>query len=165
MVRPRALSAGILALLAFWSSELRSAQGQSLGGYGAASSMAQAGMGSAGPIIPYGGGLSGFMPYRMGERATGLSFSSRTSSMIGAGRSSFRLSAMSDGMSMSFSGSRQSLGRGLGGSLFSPGLGAGMSRSMDAGSQSVMPPNFGYPFYQPPSLLPLSPAGMGMSSM
>ena len=44
-------------------------------------------------------------------------------------------------------------------------LGSGMNRAMDTGRDSVMPPNFGYPFYQPPSLLGPSSAFMGMSSM
>jgi hypothetical protein len=161
------ISAFALALAGFLAFDPQPARAQtpSLGGYGASSSMTQAGMGGSGPIIPYGGGLSGFMPYRMGGAGTGLSFSSRNSSTVGTGRSAFRLSSMTGGMGMSSSAFGQSLGRGTAGSLFSPGLGAGMGRSMDSGSQSVMPPNFGYPFYQPPSLLPLSSTGVGMSSM
>ena len=84
----------------------RPVQGPGLGGYGASSSMAPAGMGASGPIIPYGGSLSGFMPSRMGGGGTGLSFSSRNSSMIGAGRGSFRLSAIGREMSMSSGGVR-----------------------------------------------------------
>jgi hypothetical protein len=163
MVRSRALSMGILVFLAFCSSEFRSAQAQSLGGYGA-SSMAPAGMGNFTPIIPYGGSLGGFMPYRMGAGGTGVSFSSRNSSMSGSGRSSFRLSSMSRAMPMSSSAFGQSLERGRGGSLLSPIFGGGMSRSMDTNGQSVTPPDFGYPFYQP-SLLWSSTAFTAMSSM
>ena len=53
----------------------------------------------------------------------------------------------------------------MGASLSTSGLGGGMNRAMDTGRESVMPPNFGYPFYQPPSLLGPSSSFMGMSSM
>jgi hypothetical protein len=46
------------------------------------------------------------------------------------------------------------------------GLGGGgpMRRLMPAGTNTgVMPPNFGYPFYQPPSLLSPASAAAGMS--
>ncbi len=127
------ISAFALALAGFLAFDPQPARAQtpSLGGYGASSSMTQAGMGGSGPIIPYGGGLSGFMPYRMGGAGTGLSFSSRNSSTVGTGRSAFRLSSMTGGMGMSSSAFGQSLGRGTAGSLFSPGLGGGMGRSMD----------------------------------
>ena len=52
------------------------AQGPGLGGYGASASMMSSGTGASGPIIPYGGSLSGFMPYRMPAAGNGLSFSS-----------------------------------------------------------------------------------------
>src|ERR1017187_10646569 len=74
------------------------AQSLGLGGYGAMTYTAPAGMGAGGPIIPYGGSLSGFMPYRMGATGTGVSFRSRNSSAIGSARSSFRLSSIYDGM-------------------------------------------------------------------
>ena len=76
------------------------AQAPGLGGYGASSSMTPAAWAASGPIIPYGGSLSGFMPSRMGGGGSGLSFSSRNSSMIGAARSSFRLSSITSEMSM-----------------------------------------------------------------
>jgi hypothetical protein len=122
-------------------------------------------MGGSGPIIPYGGRLSGFMPYRMGDAASGLSFSSRNSSAIGTGRSSFRLSSMTAGIPMSPSAFGQSLGRREVGSLFSTEIGGGMGRTMETGRAGVMPPNFGYPFYQPPSPLPVSSAAIGSSPM
>ena len=101
------------------------AQGPGLGGYGAMSSMAPAGIGASGPIIPYGGSLSGFMPSRMGGGGTGLSFSSRNSSMMGAARSSFRLSAIGGEMSMPSARFGQSFGGrdGMGASLSTMGLG------------------------------------------
>ena len=152
-----------------WLRRVRSttgaAQAAGLGGFGASSSMAPAAMGGSGLIIPYGGNLSGFMPSRMGERGSGLSFSSRNSSMIGDPRSPFRLSPMNAGMPMSSLSFGKSRGYGAGGSLFSPAMGGGAGRAMDSGRQGVMPPDFGYPFYQPPGLLPLSSATMGMPSM
>jgi hypothetical protein len=62
----------------------------------------------------------------------------------------------------------------LGGSIFRAhfqqsgmGLGGGTRQVMPgAGGMSVMPPNFGYPFYQPPSLLtPSSSGGISMCSL
>jgi hypothetical protein len=144
------------------------AQAPGLGGYGASSSMAPAGMSSSGPIIPYGGSMSGFMPSRMGGGGTGLSFSSRNRSMVGAARSSFQLSTIGREMSMPSGRSGQSFGSGragMGGSRSPIGLGGGMNRAMEMGRESVMPPSFGYPFYQPGSLLGPSSAFMGMSSM
>jgi hypothetical protein len=143
------------------------AQSPGLGGYGAMSQMAPASMGTGGPVIPYGGGLSGFMPSRMGGGGTGLSFSSRNSSMLGAAQSSFRLSSLSNEMSMPSVRFGQRLGgrAGMGGSLSTSGLGGGMNRAMEMRRESVTPPNFGYPFYQPPSLFGPSSTFMGMSSM
>jgi hypothetical protein len=53
----------------------------------------------------------------------------------------------------------------MGTSLSTRGLGGAMNRAMDTPSEGVMPPNFGYPFYQPPSLFGPSTSFMGMSSM
>ena len=42
------------------------------------------------------------------------------------------------------------------------GVRGGMQQLMpDASDTGVMPPNFGYPFYQPPSLLSPSSSGRG----
>ena len=79
------------------------AQGQnlgmcrSLGGYGATSTSAMAGMGSSSPMIPYAGSFGGFMPYRMASGAgSGLSFSSRgTFRRCESSRTSFSLAPMS----------------------------------------------------------------------
>lgn len=44
------------------------------------------------------------------------------------------------------------------------GSGGGTCQAMpDAGGMSVMPPNLGYPFYEPPSLLTPSSSSGGMS--
>jgi hypothetical protein len=143
------------------------AEGRSLGGYGG--SMTDIGAGMGGPVIPYAGKFGGFMSYRMGGSGT-LSFQSRGTSPIGSGRTSFSLSPMSGGMS-SMSG-----GFGAGSRTFSsfgtqgamgPGGGSGMGGGMNPTSgtrgMGVMPPSFGYPFRQPPSLLSPSSSGTGMS--
>ncbi len=132
--------------------------GGSLRGYGAASSSA---MGDGGPvIIPYGGRTEGFMPGRMGGGSP-LSFRPRPTAAMSPARASFGLSTMSGGM-----------GRGLGarpsmfGSTGSGGLGPGggsLRLGSGGGGLGVMPPRIGYPFRQPPSLLPTTPAGSGTS--
>ena len=93
-----------------WCSGLSAARAQSvgLGGYGAMGSSSLSGMGSSGPIIPYGGNLSGFMPFRMGAGGNGLSFSSRSSSQTWPARGAFRLSLMSKSTPISFGGARRS---------------------------------------------------------
>jgi hypothetical protein len=143
------------------------AQG-SLGGYGAVPGNSMAGMGAGGPIIPYAGNFGGFMPYRMGGSSS-LSFSSRGTSVMGSARTSFSLSPMTGGMT-SMSGG---MGQGFGartrafssfGSQTGMGMGGGPRQVMPgAGGMSVMPPNFGYPFYQPPTLLTPSASSGGMS--
>jgi len=124
--------------------------------------------GASGPIIPYAGNFGGFMPYRMGGGSS-LSFSSRGTSAMGPARTSFNFSPMASGMTSMSGGMGQGLGArartfssfGLQGSM---GLGDGTRQQMPgAGSMSVMPPNFGYPFYQPPSLLAPSSSSGGMS--
>ena len=75
-------------------------------------------------------------------------------------RTVFRLSPMTTSMTGGGFGKRAT------GSLFSAkGLmdtGLGVSGAMGSKSQGVMPPSFGYPFYQPPSFLLSSSAFMGM---
>ena len=125
-------------------------------------------MGVGGPIIPYAGNFGGFMPYRMGGGSS-LSFQSRGASAMESTRIPFSLSPMTGGMT-SMSGG---MGQGFGartrafssfGSQGGMGLGGGMRQVLPgAGGMSVMPPNFGYPFYQPPSLLTPSASIGGMS--
>ncbi len=166
VIQQQGLRACVLmfAAASFLGSPIARAQAPGLGGYGASSSMPQAAMGGSAPIIPYGGSLSGFMPYRMGGGGSGLSFPVRNSSTIGLGRSSFRLSSMSREMGMPRGPFGEGIERGMSGSLLSPIFGRGMDRSMNGAGQSVMPPDFGYPFYQP-SLLGSSTAFTGMPSM
>jgi hypothetical protein len=140
----------------------------SLGGYGTTASSSMASMGAGGPIIPYAGNFGGFMPYRMGGGSS-LSFSSRGTSATGSTRTSFILSPMTGGMTSMSGGMGQRFGSRPAsfssfGSQSGMGLGGGMRREMlGTGSMGVMPPSFGYPFYQPPSLLtPSSSGGMSM---
>jgi hypothetical protein len=161
----------ILVMGLAWAMETPRAHGQtagtsrSLGGYGAASAGATASMGSSSPMIPYAGSFGGFMPYRMNSGGgTGLSISTRGSSLMESSRTSFSLAPMSSGMGTGFAPRSRSAGtfssQGLGGE----GGGGLMSQPMGgAGTRSVMPPNFGYPFYQPPSLLSPASSAAGMS--
>jgi hypothetical protein len=124
-------------------------------------------MGLGGTAIPYAGKFGGFMPYRMGGGST-LSFQPRGDSPLGSNRTTFSLSPMSGGMTtMSGGGGR---GPGAGSSLFSTfgadslmGPGGGMPSTSGTRRMGVMPPSFGYPFRQPPSLGSPAPAGSGMS--
>jgi len=127
-----------------------------------------AGMGTGSPIIPYAGNFGGFMPYRMGGGSS-LSFQSRGASAMESTRTPFSLSPMTGGMTSMSDG----MGQGFGararvfssfGSQSGMGLGGGTRQVMPrTGEMSVMPPNFGYPFYQPPKLLaPSSSGGMSM---
>jgi hypothetical protein len=164
------IQAALFAALAWiWATPGAHAQSsssfRSLGGYGATAASPMASMGSSSPMIPYAGSFGGFMPYRMAAGSSSpVTFSARGSSVLESTRTSFRLSPMSSGMGMG-----SGPGTGLLAPLGSRGamrLGGGvMSQPMSgASTSSVMPPNFGYPFYQPPSLIsPASPrAGMSM---
>jgi hypothetical protein len=140
-----------------------------LGGYGAASSGPSAGMGGGGSVvIPFGGNFVGFMPYRMGGNSS-LSFGARSTSAMDSSRAPFSLAPMSGAMSSMSRGISQGAGtspRGLSsfGLQGGMGLGGGMREpSVRPGGMSVMPPSFGYPFYQPPSLLSPSTLSAGMS--
>ena len=134
----------------------------SLGGYGAASSFAGSGMGGGGSgpmIIPYGGMFEGFMPSRMGGGSS-LSYRSRPSAAMGSARTSFSLSPLSGSMGQS-RGARMAPAFGPPSGLR---LGGGMGqRPPGASGMGVMPPSLGYPFRQPPSLVPLTTPGAGMS--
>ena len=115
----------------------------SLGGYGARSSPLVSGMGAnRSMVIPYGGMYEGFMPSRMGGGGS-LSFQARPAMPMGSSRPSFRLSAGSNSMGTRL-GVRPAMGS------RAPGMG-------------VMPRSLGYPFRQPPSLIPSSGPTPGMS--
>jgi hypothetical protein len=155
-----------------WAMETPRVYGQtagtsrSLGGYGAASAGATASMGSSSPMIPYAGSFGGFMPYRMsGGGDSGLSISTRGSSLMESPRSSFSLAPMSSGMGSGFGPRTRSPGTFSSQGLRGDGARGLMSQPMGGGTgtRSVMPPNFGYPFYQPPSLLLPASSAAGMS--
>ena len=137
----------------------------SLGGYGAIMSGASTSMGNAN--IPYAGAFSGFMPFRMGGGGN-LSFQTRGNSAMGSNRTSFSLmSTMSGGKGAGF-GSDSGFGSNSGSLSAGSGMGIGMGMSVGQGigrsrSPGVMPPSFGYPFRQPPSLLGSSSGAPGMS--
>lgn len=132
----------------------------SLGGYGAASSYASAGMGGGGSgpmIIPYGGMFEGFMPSRMGG-GNSLAYRPRPDATMGSARTSFSLSPLSSSMAQG-RGPRMASPLGSSGGMR---LGGGMGqRSAGPGGMGVMPPSLGYPFRQPPSLVPASTPGAG----
>ena len=157
-----------LACLPFLGASPAGAQGlntgDSLGGYGGSMGAVGSNMSMSGPVIPYAGTFGGFMPARM-EGSGGLRFQPRGGATLGSGRTLFRMSAMSGEMGSSMGSSVRSfttLGSGgalgLGGGM---GGGGGMPMSGAAG-RGVMPPSFGYPFRQPPSLL-LPSSSMNMS--
>lgn len=161
-----AVAGGSVALAPSASAQATGPSG-SLGGYGAASTYASPGMGAAGSgpmIIPYGGMFEGFMPSRMGG-GDSLAFRSRPSAAMGSARTSFSLAPLSGGMGRNRGAS---MAPALGGSgLGAPGgmrVGGAMGRRAPGpGGMGVMPPSFGYPFRQPPSLVPASTPGAGMS--
>jgi hypothetical protein len=142
---------------------------RSLGGYGARMGSA-GGSGMSGPVIPYAGRFGGFMPYRMGGSGS-LTFESRAGSIGESTRTPLTISPMRGGMS-SLTGemgrqSRYAQTFSLEGAMRqdgaingSGGFGGPMSGAAGTG---VMPPNFGYPFYQPPSLVAPALSGLGMS--
>jgi len=91
-------------------------------------------------LVPYAGGFAGFMPYRM-DSGGALAFRPRPGSAMGPTRASFRLSS-SGGMAP---GRRSSLNMGL-----RSGTSASSTMRPAPAGSGVMPPNFGYPFRQPP---------------
>jgi len=165
----RALLIGITCLISVPLANGQSlGTSRSLGGYGASGSSSMAGMAAGSPVVPYAGNFGGFMPYRMGGGSS-LSFTSRATSAMGSTRTSFSLSPMTGGMTTMQGGMGQDFGTRTRvfssfGSQSGMGLGGGMRREMPGtSSMGVMPPNFGYPFYQPPSLVGPSRSGGGMS--
>jgi hypothetical protein len=142
--------------------------GTPLGGYGATTGVADSGIGGGPMVIPYGGMTEGFMPGRMGGGSS-LSFRARPASTMSVSRASSIFSSFPGGMSSVASG----MGRGTGSrssmsnSWNSRGIGLGGTpfrvRS-GGGGMGVMPPSFGNPFRQPPSL-PSRPSGASGMSM
>ena len=140
----RAIALGlIMAAFLVGALPLARAQDSSLAGYGGSASM----MERASPGLPYSGSYGGFMPFRMRENErSGLGFLSRPSRLGNTSGRPFRLSD-SGGMR------RKPLFSSFGNAMKTPSEGASMS---------VMPPNFGYPFRQPPSLADPGSASLGM---
>ena len=151
------------------------AQEGGLGGFGAMAGGTGSPMGSSvvtdpsgmggGTVEPFGGRFGASMSSGMG--GGGTSFRPRPSAGMGARRTTFTIGPMGGGMS-------GGMGMGLGSSrrpfaLQGPGRSAGsglggMRRRMPAArGMGVMPPSFGSPFRQPPSLLNPSSSGVGMS--
>ncbi len=158
--------AGIVIVVTAPRADAQSDAGaRSLGGYGATSPRPMSLMGSGTPAVPYAGAFGGFMPYRMSNPGLGaLSFTPRASAMIDSPRTSFSLAPMSGSMT---SGPALRL-RGLNSLESWPTgrrmNGSSMSPLMDTDrSGRVTPPNFGYPFYQPPSFLSPAAGFSGMS--
>ena len=104
----------------------------------------------------YGGAYLGrfgaAMPSGLGGGG-GLSFRPRPSATMSSNRTAFTIGPMGGGMAGGIglgSGRRPFILQDLGPS----GLRGGMRRPLPAtGRMGVMPPSFGYPFRQPPSLL------------
>ena len=149
-----------------------SAQGGGLGGYGAmAGGSGMTGGGGAGTglgagtVAPFGGRFGAAMPSGMGGGG-GLAFRPRPSATMSSSRTAFTIGPMGGGMSDGMgggSGRRPFALPDLGSAGFL-GSGVGMRWQMPAtGGMGVMPPSFGYPFRQPPSLLTPSSPGTGMS--
>ncbi len=84
-------------------------------------------------------------------------------------RTPFSLSPMTGGMTSMSGGMSNGFGARIRafssfGSYDGMGLGGSTRQVLPgAGGMSVMPPNFGYPFYQPPRLLTPSSSSGGMS--
>jgi hypothetical protein len=96
-------------------------------------------------VIPYGGMYEGFMPSRMGG-GDSLSLRARPSMPLGSSQTPFRLSPVSTDMGAK------------------PGFRPAMSsKPPGSGSMGVMPRSLGYPFRQPPSLIPGTGSTPGMS--
>ena len=149
----------------------------SLGGYGAMAGTPGSAMGGplvvdptgmgSGVLAPFSGRFGATMPSRMGGGGS-FSFSQRPSAMKSSNRPSFTIGPMDGGMSVTSGGMAQGFGRRP---FTLPSLGASGGMGLDGGRQpmtgsrgmGVMPPSFGYPFRQPPSLVSPSSAGAGMS--
>ena len=136
--------------------------GGSMGG--GFSTIEPTGMGG-GVLIPAGGGAVAPVSIRMGGGG-GLTFQPRATSMTTDSRPAFTMGSMGGGMRSTSGGMAPSFGRRPFSlpSLGSSGVmtGGGMS-ARPSGGMGVMPPSFGYPFRQPPSLLTPNAAGAGMS--
>ena len=130
------------------------AQGGGLGGYGGMAAGSGSMTNSGGTLAPFGGRFGAAMPSLMGGGGN-VTFRPRPSAVMSPSRTSFTIGPMAGNPSLGV-GRRGFVLRDLG-----PVVGARrpMSRADRLG---VMPPNFGYPFVQPPSLVPAVSMGSGM---
>ena len=157
-----AILATALAFGANFAAGLSSAmaQGGGLGGYGATSGGTGTSVG-AGSVAPFGGRFATVMPSGTGGGG-GISFRPRPSATMSGTRTAFTIGPMGGGFSGgmgSSSARRPFVLRDLGPSGFS-----GLRRPMPSVVvPGVMPPNFGSPFRQPPSLVDSASPGAGMS--
>lgn len=114
----------------------------SLGGYGGQAPGVPSSMTGSTLPLPYAGRYGGFMPSRMGEPASPISFGTRPSASTMVSPSTpYRLPSM-------------------------PGASTGrrtpMSRRPNEPTMSILPPRIAYPFRVPPSLLGTG-AGAGLA--
>ncbi len=145
----------------------------SLGGYGAmASSSTSASVVSyssamgASSLAPFSGRFGAAMPSGMGGGSP-LLFTPRTSAVMSSSRPSFTIGPMGSGMASMQAGGGPTFGRRP--FVLRPletSTGTGAAGAIDAmpgaGRMGIMPPSFGYPFWQPPSFFSSTP-GTGMS--
>lgn len=126
------------------------------GDFGSAMSVGGAsasGMG-AGAVAPFGGRFGAAVPSNMS--GGGLSYRPRPSAGMSGNRPSFTIGPMGGGVSGSMGSGRRPFT--LLGSSSGLGRGGALRQSMPAASGAgVMPPSFGSPFRQPPSLLNSTP--------
>jgi hypothetical protein len=139
----------------------------SLGGFGASATGSMGTGGARNPSIPYAGSFGGFMPYSVADGSR-LAFTDRRTLAPGFSRMAFGFSMTSMSMSMRYADFAQPRGArsgvlGLSGFPGATGMAVGMGpESSSSTRMSVMPPNFGYPFYQPPDVRGAFSIGIGM---
>ncbi|MEO6808154.1 MAG: hypothetical protein ABI353_03460 [Isosphaeraceae bacterium] len=156
LLRQAILSTGFVvgASLSFVGSSAH-AQGTGLGGYGAREGGGPSAGAGGSSVAAFGGRFGAEIP--SGGTSGGLSFRSRQPALMNSTRTTFSIGPMGGGTSSGL-GRRRFVLEGLdaSGGL---GPGGGIRRRTSAASPPrVMPPNFGSPFRQPPSLVaPSSP--------
>ena len=138
-----------------------SGQAPGLGGYGAMAGGAGSGSGMA-AVAPFGGRFAASVPATLGGGGS-VTFRPRPTAGMGGGRTAFTIgpaAGMAGGSGLGADRRPFQL-REVGGGM----AGTTMRRSgmAPATGMGIMPPSFASPFRQPPSLVPASSAGSGMS--
>jgi hypothetical protein len=120
------------------------------------------GMGGNVVVPAAGGSVTAMTP---GMRGGALAFGPRSSTALYTARPSFSLGSMEAGMTRMARGmgGRRPFALPAGTRSGGIGVGSGTRRMPGTTGMGVMPPRIGYPFRQPPSLLPPSSTGAGMS--